>query len=177
MKEFELNAKELSLYIRKFYIERYEGNKNHRDISPIKLQKSLYFLFAYWGQYIRLAKQNTNSVEFFNANEFSENLFDYEIQAWTYGPVIPKVYYLQRETFGTDKNLPEGYLEENEHNLVIKEFIDYLLPQLFDISDFGLVDLSHQDDCWKKHYHENEEQHHQIIPKDEIIDEYCSKKA
>ena len=176
MKESELNAKELSLYIRKFYIEKYQGNKNHRDISPIKLQKCLYFLFAYWGQYIRLAKQNTNSVEFINVDEFSEKLFDADIEAWTYGPVIPKIYYMQKEDFPFFK-VPERYLEDNEHNLVIKEFIDYLLPQLFDISDFGLVDLSHQDECWKRHYDENEEQHNQIIPQNEIIDEYCNKKA
>ena len=57
------------------------------------------------------------------------------------------------------------------------EFIDYLLPQLFDISDFGLVDLSHQDKCWKEHYNENDERHNEIIPKKEIIDEYYNKTA
>lgn len=176
MNEFELDAKDLSLYIRKFYIEKYEGNKNHRDISPIKLQKSLYFLFAYWGQYIKLAKQNTNSVEFVNVQEFSENLFKDDIEAWTYGPVIPRIYHLQKDGF-TFLKVPDNYLENDEHDLAIKEFIDYLLPQLFDISDFGLVDLSHQDDCWKNHYDENEEQHNQIIPKLEIIDEYCNKHA
>ena len=41
-------AIKLALYIRKKYFE-YKGNVNNRIISPIKLQKSLYFLFAYWG--------------------------------------------------------------------------------------------------------------------------------
>ncbi len=170
---YELNAEELSCYIQKFYKEKYEGNKNKRDISPIKLQKSLYFLFAFWGQYIGKSRQRNSNVEC-ELDGFSENLYDETIQAWTYGPVLPQVYTLGKEG-ALNANIPENYLEDTEHNMVIKEFIDYLLPQLFDISDFGLVDLSHQDNCWRNHYNSMEEYHNNEIPKREIIDEYCSK--
>lgn len=170
---WELNAKELAIYIQEFYKERYEGNTNKRDISPIKLQKALYFLFAYWGQYIGKAKQeNSNSeVDF---KDFSENLYAETIQAWTYGPVLPEIYTLEKEG-KLNGNILEDYLEDTEHNLAIKEFIDYLLPQIFDISDFGLVDLSHQDYCWKNNYNSQEEFHNKEIPKEEIISEYCNK--
>lgn len=170
---WELNAKELALYIQKFYKERYEENTNKRDISPIKLQKALYFLFAYWGQYIGKSKQKNSNSEV-NFEEFSENLYAEAIQAWTYGPVLPEIYALQKDE-SLNINITENYLEDTDHNLVIKEFIDYLLPQIFDISDFGLVDLSHQDNCWKNHYNSQEEFHNNEIPKKEIIDEYCNK--
>ena len=170
---WELKAKELAIYIQKFYKEKYEGNTNKRDISPIKLQKALYFLFAYWGQYIGKSKQENSKSEV-DFSDFSENLFLEQIQAWTYGPVLPEIYTLEKEG-ALNNNIPANYLEDSEHNLVIKEFIDYLLPQIFDISDFGLVDLSHQDSCRINHYNSQEEFHSNEIPKNEIINEYCNK--
>ena len=41
-------AIQLALYIRKKYLE-YDGNINKRKISPIKLQKTLYFFFCLLG--------------------------------------------------------------------------------------------------------------------------------
>lgn len=166
-------AVKLALYIRKKYLE-YRGNINRRTISPIKLQKTLYFLFAYWGQYILKNKENSNSVEV-DYSGYNEYLFDDDIEAWTYGPVVPNVFHAEKSGWlDAKENFIDGYLEDD---LVKKEFIDYLLPQLFDISDFGLVDLSHKDCCWKEHYNENEERHNQIIPKEEIINEYYNKTA
>lgn len=167
-------AIKLALYIRKKYLE-YDKNINGRKISPIKLQKTLYFLFAYWGQYILKNKDNLNSVEV-DYSKYNEYLFDDDIEAWTYGPVVPNVFHAEKEGWLDSKGYSciDGYLEDD---IVKKEFIDYLLPQLFDISDFGLVDLSHQDTCWKEHYNENEERHNQTIPKEEIVSEYYNKIA
>ena len=66
-------------------------------------------------------------------------------------------------------------IPESEYDIVKKEFIDNLLEQLFEIDDFGLVNISHQDECWKKHYIESDERHNREIPKEEIIDEYSRK--
>ena len=160
----------LALYIKEKYLE-YSENKNKIDISPIKLQKSLYFLFAYWGQYIKKNQENSESVEV-DYSAYSKYLFEDDIEAWTYGPVVPLVFRAEKEHLLEKKKLDKDYLQDN---YVKKEFIDFLLPQLFAISDFGLVDLSHQDECWKNHYDENEENHKNVIPKDEIIDEYYNK--
>lgn len=167
-------AIKLALYIRRKYLE-YEKNITQRIISPIKLQKSLYFLFAYWGQYIRKNKDNKDSVEV-DYSDYNEYLFDDTFEAWTYGPVVPLVYRAEKDMVWEyiDNEFDNNYLQDDP---VKKEFIDNLLEQLFDISDFGLVDLSHQDQCWKKYYNESEEKHNHIIPKDEIIDEYCNKTA
>lgn len=163
----------LALYIRKKYLE-YKSNTTGREISPIKLQKSLYFLFAYWGQFIRNNKEHQNSVEV-DYSHYNEYLFEDKIEAWTYGPVIPEVFtfekqgLLQSECFQEEL---EGYLQ---NDLVKKEFIDGLLEQLFEIDDFGLVRISHEDECWKRNYIETDERHNREIPKEEIISEYSAK--
>lgn len=166
-------AIQLALYIRKKYLE-YKGNKTGREISPIKLQKSLYFLFAYWGQFIRNNKDNQDSVEV-DYSSYNEYLFEDKIEAWTYGPVIPEVFIFEKQGFLQSEQLQkniEGYLEDD---LVKKEFIDSLLEQLFEIDDFGLVKISHEDECWKRNYIETDERHNREIPKEEIISEYSTK--
>lgn len=166
-------AIKLALYIREKYLE-YKRNTNKKMISPIKLQKSLYFLFAYWGKFISQNKNNKDSVEV-DYSDYNEYLFDDIIEAWTYGPVVPSVFFAERKEWLDSEqfqNVAEGYLE---NDTVKKEFIDNLLEQLFEIDDFGLVNISHQDECWKKHYIESDEKHNREIPKQEIIDEYARK--
>lgn len=164
-------AIKLSLYIRKKYLE-YTRNINGREISPIKLQKSLYFLFAYWGQFIYNNKNNKDSVEVDYSN-YDEFLYDDTIEAWTYGPVIPTVFFAEKQGYLEALEMQDDeYLEDD---LIKKEFIDNLLEQLFEIDDFGLVNISHQDECWKRHYIETDERHNREIPKQEIIDEYSRK--
>lgn len=170
----DLNSKpseaiKLALYIRKRYLE-YEGNIYKRIISPIKMQKSLYFLFAYWGQFIRANKENPDSVEI-DYSDYDEFLFDDRIEAWTYGPVVPNVFTAEKCGL-LEQEIEEGYLE---NQIEKKEFIDNLLNQLFEIDDFGLVRISHEDECWKRYYIETDEKHNREIPKKEIIDEYSSK--
>lgn len=162
-------AIKLALYIKSKYLE-YEKNVNKKIISPIKLQKSLYFLFAYWGQYIRKNKENKDSVEV-DYSSFNEWLFNDRIEAWTYGPVVPEVFMYERSGL-LEKEPDIDYLKDED---IKKEFIDNLLEQLFEIDDFGLVRISHEDECWKRNYLESDEKHNREIPKEEIINEYASK--
>lgn len=163
-------AIKLALYIRKKYL-KYKRNTNGRMVSPIMLQKSLYFLFAYWGQFIRKNKENQDSVEvdYSNYNEF---LFNDRIEAWTYGPVIPDVFIAEKNGWLDSMKLEEEYLD---NEIVKKEFVDNLLEQLFEIDDFGLVKISHDDECWKRNYIESDGRHDREIPKEEIISEYSAK--
>ena len=162
-------AVKLALYIENKYLQ-YDKNTNKKIISPIKLQKCLYFLFAYWGQYIRKNKENKDSVEV-DYSDLDEWLFDDRIEAWTYGPVIPEVF--TAEKVGLLNVEPDKDYLQNED--VKREFIDNLLKQLFEIDDFGLVRISHEDECWKRNYVESDEKHNREIPKEEIINEYSSK--
>lgn len=164
-------AVNLALYIREKYLS-YEKNTDKRIISPIKLQKSLYFLFAYWGQFIRSNKDNKDSVEV-DYSQYCEFLFDDRIEAWTYGPVIPEVFAYEKEGLLDVAELDENYLKDDN---IKKEFIDNLLNQLFDIDDFSLVRISHEDKCWQRNYIESDEKHNREIPKEDIINEYISKQ-
>lgn len=146
-----------------------------KNVSSIKLQKSLYFLFAYWGGMVEKSLRNPDSVEEDFAN-YSNHLFEDEIQAWTYGPVIPNVYYDFKRHYAHHYNridFEEQLLEECDGKL--KPFIDDLLEEIFMISDFRLVDISHEDQAWKNRYIVNELQHSTVIPKGAILDEYAIK--
>lgn len=168
----ETDVTKLAAYLRARYINDYLPNKiNKLDITPIKLQKSLYFLFAYWGLFIRTNKNNSNSVEVDYSNH-CDYLFGDKIEAWTYGPVIPKIYILQKNNPSFSNIDINDYLKEN---LVLKNFIDSLSNELFEVDDFGLVRLSHDDDCWKNNYNENELTHKKEINKEDIINEYITK--
>lgn len=158
----EFNAKELAAYIQKMYYE-----EKQKEISPIKLQKSLYFLFAYWGGMVRKSKLYPEAVEE-NFGKFSENLFEEDIQAWVYGPVIPAVY--------REKNIMQFYKEDLfKGKEVLKEFIDDMLKDLFNTSDFTLVEVSHSDNSWKANFDYNDEFHDAVIKKEQIIEEYSRK--
>lgn len=158
----ELNVKELAAYIQRKYYE-----KNGREISPIKLQKSLYFLFAYWGGTVRKSKEYPNMVEE-NYSDHSECLFDEDIEAWVYGPVVPVVY--------REDNIASFYNERMfEGKERLKEFVDGLLDEIFEVSDFTLVEISHNDNSWKNFFSTIESIHNNVIPKEEIIKEYANK--
>lgn len=154
-------AEKLASYIKaKFY------SKYKREISPLKLQKSLYFCFAYWGGFIRKGK-NSHEMSEIDVNDYDEILFDDTIEAWVYGPVIRNVYMKQKEI---QKDFNSPFEDE-----FIKQFIDGILDEILSISDFSLVEESHKDDCWKNNFDFNEQMHSNEIPKEEIINEYTFK--
>lgn len=158
------DVKELACYVSDFY----EANTG-KKISPICLQKSLYFLFAYWGGFVRKAKIFKNSVED-DYSKYDEELFEAEFEAWAYGPVVPVVY--------REKNISK--FRNNDlfkFNPVIKDFVDGILKDLIEISEFNLIDISHKDLAWKNHFNPQEDFHchNEQIPHEEIILEYARK--
>lgn len=157
-----LNVKELAAYIQKKYQE-----DKQMQISPIKLQKSLYFLFAYWGGIVRKSIIYPLSVEE-NFSSYDEYLYDATIEAWVYGPVIPEVYHEPNILKYFNANIFEGKEK-------IKEFVDGLLEELFDVSDFTLVEISHNDKSWKENFNRSSQYHNNEIPKEDILEEYVSK--
>lgn len=155
------NVKELAAYVSKKYFERYA-----HSISPVRLQKTLYFLFAYWGGFVRKGKMQQEQE--IDVSEFSEVLFDEKIEAWVYGPVIPDVYF--------EQNI-ESYSNESmfDNKKMIKDFIDNVIEETFEINDFKLVDISHSDDAWIKNFDYEEQFHNNQIDKEDIIREYAKK--
>ena len=162
------------------YIKNRYYNQFGKEISSLKLQKCLYFCFAYWAGFFVKDDSNTE------AKEIEENLnpilFDERIEAWSYGPVVPCVFKYQKECEDgiVSKSECEQLLKittmKLEENETLKGAIDDILDDLFLISDFGLVSMSHNDKSWQENYNENDIKHNREIPKEQIINEY-SKKA
>lgn len=161
-------ANDLALYI----CDKYKTEYKH-EISGIKLQKSLYFLFAYWGAFVRKSNKD-NSIE--EKISLPEYLFNDEIQAWTYGPVVSNVYrnIESIKLFSDDSEITK-IKQQLSQKTSIYCFINDLLKDIFEISDFKLVDMSHQDKCWRDNYIESDEKHNRVIDKESIINEYFSK--
>lgn len=156
-------ATELASYITyKYYML---DKKTTEEISPLKLQKSLYFCFAYWGGFIRQGKSKQSEI---NISNYDEYLFNDKIEAWVYGPVVPNVY----RSDVIEKNDGKSIFDGKEY---VKDFIDGILEDVLNTSDFKLVSLSHEDQCWKRNFKKSEIFHNNEIPKEEIIKEYAKQ--
>ncbi len=152
-----VSAKELACYITDYYNEKFS-----KVISPIKLQKSLYFCFAYWGGFVRKSKLADTEI---TINK-SEWLFAENIEAWVYGPVVPDVYHEDNLMSNRNENL---FCDDED----VKEFVNGVLDDILNVSDFKLVEVSHSDNCWKKNFDPNSERHNVVIDKEDIITEYA----
>jgi uncharacterized phage-associated protein len=144
----------------------YSLNKN---LSPLKLQKSLYFLFAYYGALY--SKQNEEGV-FEGSLNTPKYLFDADFEAWKYGPVIRDVYFGNKDgVYNSDDEGIKLAVDEVSENIEIKKFIDEMFEQINSVSDFGLVDRSHEDKVWQNAY----KTEGKIMNHDEIIEEYTQR--
>lgn len=173
MKEGILSAKELASYIKYKYSIFTEGQK---EITSIKMQKALYFCFALWAGFVTKGKKD-GIID----KKVSEYLFTDKMEAWSYGPVVPDVYFNEKtlKLFNSKRNeevaLAEAERKLNAH-FTLHETIDSILNDIFEISDFKLVSISHMDKSWQNHFHENDEKHNEEIPLEEIVYEYFTKK-
>lgn len=126
------------------YIISYYKKRNY-GVSNLKLQKILYFLQALF-----LIKKDCE-------------LFDEEIEAWGFGPVIPSVYrkYMQ---FGC-MNIPTKDIDEPFIDNETKTTIDSFLEKVKDMSSTYLTDITLHQKPWTQNYTKDEKE---IIPKKEI---------
>lgn len=135
--------------MKEFYFNNVDILINHllyknKELPPLKLQKNLYFLFAFYsGNYQVEEKEGISEISY----SYPRYLFNADFEAWTYGPVIREVY---------NKNKNNGYsakkFEFDMNSIIDKEisnFIDDVSEMIMNKSDFALVDRSHDDRVWK----------------------------
>ena len=148
------------------FIKAHYFEKKNKIIGPIMLQKTLYFLFAYWCGFVEYAKNNKdNEVEI----SYPCYLFEPSFTAWAFGPVDISVY----EDFKENKTYNEEQYKNffNEVDSTVEEFVMCYINKCFNTSEFGLSDVSRKDMCWKRHRHCG----NKTIPPEEIVKEYTNK--
>ena len=125
-------------------------------VSNLKLQKLLYYA---QGAFLAV---------------YDKPLFNEEIQAWMHGPVVPEVYQ-KYKTFGKNPIEDDDFSNSVERSLAKNE-ID-LLKEVHEVygslSAWKLRDMTHEDDCWKKHY--SMDKGSDVIPLDDIKSTFMDK--
>lgn len=117
----------------------------HGELTPIKLQKTLYFLYAiYAGVYSKDTTQIKSEEDF----QLPDELFPARFEAWTYGPVMPTVCAQQKYHGGYSAKAFE--FPNDNIGQKVKEFVEDVSNQTISKSDFSLVDRSHEDKAWQE---------------------------
>lgn len=127
-------------------------------ITPLKLQKSLYMLFAFYIVAIRSGHETDKNIP--------DRLFKANFEAWSSGPVIRDVY--QKVKNNSYQAKPYNF-RTKAIDLEIRNFIDNLVSQIIRKSDFGLTTRSREDKSWKNAIEKGETA---PIPMDDIVAEY-----
>lgn len=143
-------------------------SKLSKNLTPLKVQKSLYLLYAFYGAtYGSIVKNEETDMSM----DYPRELVNIKFEAWQYGPVVREVYGKFKSGFYNDcEDTFEADTNEKKDAL---KFIDELFMQIDAISDFGLVDRTHQDEAWKSVY--DPERQTAEINNEELVKEYLEK--
>ncbi|MUN75567.1 Panacea domain-containing protein [Enterococcus casseliflavus] len=141
-----------------------------KNTGPIRLQKTLYFLYAFYGATYGSMSSEENISEL--DNQYPSTLFPVEFQAWEYGPVIRDVYFKNKNgEYDEMEDFTIVNFQSKEDRDVI-DFLDSLTRQLNEMSDFALVDRSHVDKAWSNKFDPTDKYSSNVIDNDELINEY-----
>lgn len=130
------------------YIINYSNEQDY-SISNLRLQKLLYFVQAY---FLMMT---------------GKPCFEEKIEAWEFGPVVPKAYYEFKEYGSGEIPKIETYLvidgkkklhisrkEFNEECIdeLHRRYIEEVVDKFADYSASDLVNLTHNQDPWQDAY-------------------------
>lgn len=161
MKETVYNRITFADYLAIRYKEQYREN-----ISILKMNKVLYFCFAYYGAYVRTGKNNKENIELEISEDVKEYLLNVEFKAGVYGPYIEDLpQYENRYSI-------QGTYIYDIYNSEVLKFLDPLIRDLFKANEFDLMDISMKDEEYQRAKNNN----YGIMDNDKIIDEYCKKR-
>ena len=127
-------------------------------------------LFAFWGATEnKYVEKNDDKIE---------KLFNSDIEARQYGPVIPSIYSkfkLENGITFVEKisNIFCEDIGEDKRNAFESLYI-VLTQECFDVLPFTLVEITHSDKCWRKPYNGLTNVKKIMSPK-EIFSEYANQ--
>lgn len=138
-------------------LAKYVIDTSDREMTPLRLQKTLYFLFAFYGAtYGQLGNKDEEDKVFEGSISYPKYLFNENIEAWNYGPVVRDVYFTfknhpekinESETWITEEEKKSQELDEQRRN--INDVLEQVIYQTDKMGDFELVDRTHEDKEWK----------------------------
>lgn len=146
-------------------------NELGEKMSPLRLQKTLYFLYAYYGaSYGSLSESAEFQVNEDEKMNLPKYLFQGNFEAWQYGPVVREVYIDNKynnfvencEFKSEDINIEDTTMSDE-----VTEYLRELIQNTNEVSDFSLVERSHEDKEWKDKIATQG-----TMCNDKIIDEY-----
>ena len=115
------------------YILWYCENELNKPINNFRLQNTLYYI---QGEYLRA---------------YGKPLFDNDMEAWTYGVVVPDVYYYYNN-FICDNIVGITRLHEDSLDSKDLKIIHYILNKTLDVNIWKIVEKMQQEDPWKYNY-------------------------
>ncbi|WP_125583627.1 type II toxin-antitoxin system antitoxin SocA domain-containing protein [Levilactobacillus cerevisiae] len=143
-----------------------------KNKTPIKIQKGLYFLWAFYaGTYGNL---DYSAPSEFQSEKYPRQLFEPNFEAWRYGPVDNEIWKLDKNDELKDYSAAVNGKINSEIQNDVMMFLDDLINQIDDINDFGLVERSHQDQAWKDAFARSNEHDHQPIDAAAIKEDYVA---
>ncbi|MGX7393968.1 Panacea domain-containing protein [Carnobacterium mobile] len=147
------------------------------DIGPLRLQKTLYFLYAFYGATYGSIKAGDGISEISSNTNYPTRLFEGNFEAWQYGPVFREVYFKNKagNYDGVADKTETDYKTTKQQDVI--KFVDGLVEDLDEMSDFALVDRTHQDEAWKNKFDQADPRKSSDIDNDELVAEYVKKIA
>lgn len=116
--------------------------------SSIKIQKTLYLLFALYGATYGQLKATPGELETVN---YPTYLFEPNFAAWQYGPVDLDVHKtIHEKAYDPFELEDKAFAETLEPSEVrnIRQFIDNIIQQTNDTDDFTLIGRVCEDNTW-----------------------------
>lgn len=101
-------------------------------ISNLKLQKLLYYMQGY-------------HLAFFN-----EKLFEDDLEAWTYGPVVPDVYHRFKENRSYGIELDSKEYQEIQLAPEEEDMFTQVMTEYGKFSAIKLMEMTHRETPWKE---------------------------
>lgn len=119
----------------------YRGERDRIQISPMKLQKLLYYLCR---DYVKETGQSPIAEQF---------------EVWQYGPVLPSVYG-EFKSFGSNPikayakdALGRSYMVSEKENPILAKVLDIVWAKYKNYSGIQLSEMTHKDtSAWYKAY-------------------------
>ncbi|AYO52782.1 MULTISPECIES: Panacea domain-containing protein [Acinetobacter] len=147
-----MNNKRLSsIDVANYIVDYVNSTLKKKNLTPIKLQKILYYVYV-------------NCLV-----KYEVSIFDEKIEKWKFGPVVSSVYHSFKihgtshiestaDSYKFSDNADGGFSFEiipfDRTNVELSPFINEInstIVKYIDKGPFELVELTHQEEPWKKY--------------------------